>query len=247
MSRSEQVSFNRTSDQSRYANRLRNPTIVRRERALAAVLAGFASTESPRLLEVGCGEGNNHVFLSEVLPNARLVGIDFSQEKTAFMKQQVAAASVVCADATRLPFADANFDLVLLRDILHHVPWAREQVIQEAFRVLVPGGYALVMEANPDTMLQKIFRYFVAAERGMKDSTPEQIHALLSPYGVVEQRALEASYFARAVGYVLGAPEGLFRMPVRFLYALTEFWERVCSGLPKSCWASFLYSVQKKG
>jgi ubiquinone/menaquinone biosynthesis C-methylase UbiE len=56
---------------------------------------------------------------------------------------------VVC-DTTRLPFPDRHFDTVAMLACLNHVPLSkRSQVLQEARRVLNPGGQLLVTMINP--------------------------------------------------------------------------------------------------
>src|SRR5262249_53001175 len=48
------------------------------------------------------------------------------------------------ADAERLPFDDASFDLFYSHGVLHHTP-DTQRAIDEAHRVLRPGGTAMVM------------------------------------------------------------------------------------------------------
>ena len=57
-------------------------------------------------------------------------------------------------DATKLPFSDAEFDLVFARYLLIHVP-EPDLVIQEMFRVLRPGGQAVSFE--PDCSMDFAF------------------------------------------------------------------------------------------
>ncbi len=51
------------------------------------------------------------------------------------------------ADAERLPFGDAEFDLIHSKDSLHHMAHP-ERALEEYRRVLKPGGTALIVEAN---------------------------------------------------------------------------------------------------
>lgn len=48
----------------------------------------------------------------------------------------------VCGDATRLPFQDESFDMVVALDVLEHLEDDRA-CVSEAFRVLRPRGHAL--------------------------------------------------------------------------------------------------------
>ena len=95
---------------------------------------------SARLLDVGCGTG----WLAEHF--ADYTGVDGSPDAVG-----VAAArgrNVSLADVDQpLPFDDASFDGVVLKDLLEHVadPVA---VVAEVRRVLRPGG--LVFASSPD-------------------------------------------------------------------------------------------------
>jgi len=48
------------------------------------------------------------------------------------------------ADAEALPFADGSFDLVYLNGVLHHSP-DTQRCVDEVYRVLKPGGRAVLM------------------------------------------------------------------------------------------------------
>jgi ubiquinone/menaquinone biosynthesis C-methylase UbiE len=61
------------------------------------------------------------------------------------------------ADACRLPFADATFDVVYARALLHHLPDPTHG-IQEIQRVLKPGGVAVVLDPNK-TVVSTLPRY----------------------------------------------------------------------------------------
>lgn len=54
----------------------------------------------------------------------------------------MALADIICGNALHLPFADATFDALLLMGPLYHLleEADRRRAVQEAFRVLKPGG-----------------------------------------------------------------------------------------------------------
>lgn len=58
----------------------------------------------------------------------------------------------VRADLTRLAFGDASFDFALCNHVLEHVPDDRA-ALHELFRVLAPGGWAVVTVPGPDPAL----------------------------------------------------------------------------------------------
>jgi SAM-dependent methyltransferase len=96
--------------------------------------------ESAELLDVGCGTG----WLGQHFPN--YTGIDGSADAVAAAHEK--GREIVHGDVEEpLPFADASFDGVVLKDLLEHV---REptSVVAEALRVLRPGGR--VFASSPD-------------------------------------------------------------------------------------------------
>ncbi|MFQ3623023.1 MAG: class I SAM-dependent methyltransferase, partial [Acetobacteraceae bacterium] len=77
-------------------------------------------------------------------------GIDLSREMLALARARLGAVglarvSLRLADAARLPFADAAFDVVTLSMMLHYAEDPAE-VIAEAARVLAPGGTLAIVE-----------------------------------------------------------------------------------------------------
>lgn len=107
---------------------------ARLDRLLRAYLA------TPRLvLDVGCGTG---LTLEQLAGPHRVVGTDLRDEGLRALRERDEGAWVVRADATALPFRDGVFDLVLLLDVLEHVPDAA--ALAEARRVARPGGLVAV-------------------------------------------------------------------------------------------------------
>jgi SAM-dependent methyltransferase len=95
---------------------------------------------SAKLLDVGCGSG----WLADHF--ADYTGVDGSPEAVAAAAAK--GRSILHADVDEpLPFADASFDGVVLKDLLEHVadPAA---VVRESLRVLRPGGR--VFASSPD-------------------------------------------------------------------------------------------------
>ena len=96
------------------------------------------------MLDIGTGAG---AFALALAPHVReVVGVDIVPELLAEARKRAPAnVELVEADATKLPFPTASFDLVTTARTLHHV--ARpEVVVAEAERVLRPGGTMLVVD-----------------------------------------------------------------------------------------------------
>jgi len=201
----------------------------------AALLDAVDVRAGERLLEIGCGEGANLHHLAERQPRARYVGIDFSTEKARFAASATPAIAAR-ADAARLPFADASFDAVLVRDLLHHVP-ARAAVLAEAARVLRRGGRLTVIEPNGRSPLIAAMAAAIPEERGMLASTATRLLGEVAAAGLVEVRLArrQALPLSRVVlHHRLGAPS--LGRSARVQTALRRL-ERAAERLPGWLWA----------
>ncbi len=99
------------------------------------------------VVDLGCGGG----LLAEPISRrgARVVGIDLSPRsvRTAAARPPHGPRSYVCADVAHAPIADAVADVVLMADVLEHVPDV-DAALAEAARVLKPGGLLYVNTIN---------------------------------------------------------------------------------------------------
>jgi len=241
-----QTAFHGRADGKRFRNRLDNPFIRAKERRLAALVAGRMPPGGRELLELGCGEGSNLVYLYRALPRAGLLGLDYSAAKVRFLKARFPAARPVCADARALPLRGASFDLVLCRDLLHHLPGAGDQVVGEALRVLRPGGRLLILESRGTTLLNRLFQRLVPAERGMAGNTPSNLLALGRSHGPAELEFVEASQALRAAAYPFGWPAGWGRLAVGPACLAAWAWERLFEALaPRTAWTTMMLTIRK--
>jgi ubiquinone/menaquinone biosynthesis C-methylase UbiE len=112
------------------------------------------------ILEVGCGSGYGAVLLSGLKPRS-YVGIDLMPEMIdlALKRKDVPHADFRLMDAADMRLIpDANKDVVVIFDILHHIPRWRE-VLSECGRVLRPGG-ALFLE-EPGASALRLWDFFL--------------------------------------------------------------------------------------
>ena len=108
-----------------------------------------------RLLEIGCGAGN--LLLQATVAGSYPVALDLSMQALTFVRSRLeevrsgteAPNGFVCTQAIgeSLPFPEDTFDCILLSEVIEHLA-APEISIQEAMRVLCPGGRLLVTTPN---------------------------------------------------------------------------------------------------
>lgn len=74
------------------------------------------------LVSVGCGEGFDLKHILSVYEPKKTVGVDLSKSALIYAKKQLPKVEFIQADATKLPFKDKEFDLVIALEILEHIP-----------------------------------------------------------------------------------------------------------------------------
>jgi SAM-dependent methyltransferase len=170
--------WNRSSDayQRTHGEQLRNPKAWGVWEIPEAALGILGDVRGKRVLELGCGGAQWSAFLAR--DGGRLVGLDISESQLRhareFLNEMQAQVPLVHADAERLPFADASFDIVFcdhgavsFTDPHHTVP--------EAARVLAPGGrlafnmsspiHGLCWDAAADRIVDRLQRPYFGTHR----------------------------------------------------------------------------------
>jgi ubiquinone/menaquinone biosynthesis C-methylase UbiE len=118
------------------------------------ILNAASITAEDRVLDLGCGIGNILIALAERIAfSHRPVGVDVSPDLVRIGEHEIARAGMQnrirlqVAPATRLPFDDRSFDVVLTSHVLKHLDdEALLTSFREVVRVLRPGGRFLLWE-----------------------------------------------------------------------------------------------------
>ena len=126
------------------------------------------------VLDLGCGGGFLANYLAE--QGHRVVGIDTTPENLDVARRHDRTGSVryEVADACKLPFPDASFDVVCAMDLIEHVESA-DQLVAEANRVLRPGGVVFFHTFNRNWLANLIV--IKGVELFVKN-TPKDLHVL---------------------------------------------------------------------
>lgn len=90
--------------------------------------------------EVGCGQG----FGKEVIQAKSYVLTDFNNYDWLDVKN---------VDALNTPFDDNSFDFLIASNMMHHLP-SPAQFLQEARRILKPGGLLLIQDVNCSLLMR---------------------------------------------------------------------------------------------
>ncbi len=127
------------------AIRLGHPSYVWRsgqDRRLTQIRQ-YVPLENCRILDIGCGLG---MYVDKFRRFSDDVhGVDVDPEKVAQASQWL--PNIQVAPAEHLPYADGEFDVILLNEVIEHVDDDR-LTIREAYRCLRPGGHIIIYAPN---------------------------------------------------------------------------------------------------
>lgn len=113
---------------------------------------------SGKILDIGTGSGSLIIKLAKAFPDSSLNGIDYWGENWGYSKAhceenaEIEGVSDLIhflkATASKLPFQDREFDVVVSCLTFHEVKESRSktEVIKEALRVSKPGGTFVFMD-----------------------------------------------------------------------------------------------------
>lgn len=139
-----------------------------------------------RVLDYGCGTGESTLALARL--GASVVGFDISRRRISEARIRCAhlpGVSFVQCAAEELPFEDSTFDVVIGKQILHHLDL--KVAIPEVARVLRPGGRAVFLEPLGHNPALEMYRRLTP---GLRSPTERALR--------VADLAFVASHFRRS-------------------------------------------------
>ena len=137
------------------------------------------------MLDIGCGGGATLKRLLKRSQDAKVYGIDISEESV--VKAIKVNADVInkqvfvqLGSAAELPYDDGTFDLVTAVETVYFWP-NLPSCLQEVRRVLKPGGYFAIMVEVVDTDSK-----WINVVEGMTAYPPEQLKQFLDDAGFTQ-------------------------------------------------------------
>lgn len=119
--------------------------------------SGLPADQELHVLDFGCGPGHIWEHILRAGAKWRYSGVDFSPDSIAQILEKASNHSqFVHAEpisTTPTPMPDANFDVVLLIEVVEHLNDGHlEQTLEETRRLLKPGGVAVISTPNEEDL-----------------------------------------------------------------------------------------------
>ncbi len=179
-----------------YAERLHNASLLTGP-AIKQAIDVMALPPGSRGLDAGCGVGLHAIWLAEKAGEARVVGVDLSEENLAVARENVAASGVSDRielerhNVLELDFPNDSFDWAWSADLLYPLPAMEHPLgLRELARVVRPGGKIGVAFWSSQQLL---------AGHPLLETRLHEAHTARNPYlGRIEP----ALHFLRARGWM---------------------------------------------
>jgi MPBQ/MSBQ methyltransferase len=120
---------------------------IGQERLVRQSIAHLQIQNDQQVLDVACGKGKSSFFIAMQNPTAQVTGLDLIERHIEIAKllfEGTRNLSFVAGAAELLPFGDASFDRIHCLEAAFH--FDRVQFLQEAYRVIKPGGRVVVVD-----------------------------------------------------------------------------------------------------
>src|SRR5437773_6501495 len=185
--------------------------------------AHLADVKGKRVLDIGCGAGDNAILLA--LRGARVTGIDISQKAIAAARSRAAHHSVggltefVCSPV-ELFRTTKTFDIVIGQAILHHIIPELDATFRAIAKLAIPGALCVFQEPVNLSPWWRKFRLMLP----------------IPVYGTVDERPLEVAELRIIKRYLRDLEMRSFLITARLMrffpdgpYELAPGWVRLAS------------------
>jgi len=173
------------------------------------------------VLDLGCGSGVMAARLTEHGYTA--YGLDLAEPMVRHARHLCASDQFAVADVDHIPFPDNTFDAVLSLGVLQFLE-AEQRALREMWRVLRPGGHAVIALPSGSSPLQRMDLLILGVVNVLKYRLRGTRRPAPEPAAVIDRRKFSRRRWLRLLGQANLEPEawichgwGWFESPLAFL------------------------------
>lgn len=152
----------------KFASRQNHPGDILKDEIIVKMVQKFGDAKI-KILDMGCGMGHTSLLLSNI--SDRRVGIDSSIEDIKIAKYMI-KNDVMVADCTMLPFRDACFNVIVMKDVLVYInddiKCMKEinRILQDNALLILYVPYSLCDSISFESIVKKVFGYSIDKDIG---------------------------------------------------------------------------------
>lgn len=185
-------------------------------RDLVRALPRGDGKEPPRLLDVGCWDGEATAGYAAAMGGARLAGVEVFEAPARAAEQRGLEVARLDLEHDDFPWPTGSFDVVVANQVFEHLKniW---QPLSECYRVLRPGGHLVISVPNLASLHNRILLALGRQPTSIRTLGPHvrgytlrELEALLQLDGALEVVQ------ARGVGF--------YPLPARLARPLARAW-----------------------
>lgn len=194
--------------ENKYAAKYR---LKRRTNEVLKAIKTHTTKHQLALLDIGTADGLMLNNLANELSPRISVGFDFSSELLKFADNN--QSFFVQSDASKLPFKDDFFDVIVACAIIEHVPDA-DKMISECYRVLKNGGICIITTPDP------FFEHIATMIGHLENEQHNETFNLLKLKSLFEAQGFSIVKAEKFMMSPIGFPRELFIEKYMKLFAL---------------------------
>jgi SAM-dependent methyltransferase len=146
------------------------------------IVRRLTSEEPGMVLEYGCGIGRNIRQIRKLFSHSSIYGCDVSKKSIEVARKQNPDTEFFVIGENRV---NREFDLVLLVNVLHHVPPAERKRLADSLAGLLSGGGSLfIFEHNPFNPVTRRVVNTCPFDRGAVLLRPKEVSNLIGGSGL---------------------------------------------------------------
>jgi len=165
-----------------------------------AILRKLMTTTPEKILEYGCGIGNNLSFLKKQFPGVPIWGCDTSEKSLEVAEQK--HPDIHFFLISQANNSNMKFDCILVSDVVHHIPASqREFYLEKILDYLTPSGKIVFFEHNPLNPLTRVLVSTCPFDENAELISLRSMRDLLKNKGLFVVKSRYCFYFPEFLQY----------------------------------------------